>query len=576
MDLPPWLATHHVHQLPRVASLPTTGHSLMPLRCLGDDPNARSSTWPLVARSALMALAAARWYCVARDRCTGILRRAQKQTSMPVRTNVPNSLPYYLAKDMKSNSSQTLPVARMRKSPGEIQHASMKRRQINSLNSVLQKIHKRNRRRGIAPTITYRGRPDNPWTDRYMLCQDCEREEKTWGKSPRKECNNSTFIELDMTLPFTRDNCMVTSCEIAQIIRDDVWVFKDKYGTLSRSKEKNVPAFPVQVCCQCRSLSTEEGRRFLSCSVCDGVSYCSEKCLAEHQLKHKETCMKPHLPYRQEWGVRPQLRKLRKEIYPLINMWAIREPEKHRIAWLPPPEHQQKLLRESQTPKKISLPGLGRGRKLLAAEGTKETMVDAGGKIVLVEKQELGFRRPRGVHAKKQVDPDPAFLLAINMTKEEYLKRDAELRELAELEDDAAAADAALFEEPEPQFQVMAGRGVALSEEAMSRFESAVEDVDIIDIDQRQASPTRPPWESAAERRKLKGISWKPVPLEKKKEGVVYPDSPVRELAKKYNLQLSDETLDALEDAAEKTKVNHHRMSWQTPRLREDAEEMKS
>ena len=39
------------------------------------------------------------------------------------------------------------------------------------------------------------------------------------------------------------------------------------------------------------------------------------------------SCVRPHLPYRGEWGIRKELRQMRKEIYPLINTWAIREPE---------------------------------------------------------------------------------------------------------------------------------------------------------------------------------------------------------------------------------------------------------
>ena len=64
------------------------------------------------------------------------------------------------------------------------------------------------------------------------------------------------------------------------------------------------------------------------------------------------SCVRPHLPYRGEWGVRKELRAMRKEIYPLINTWAIREPEEHRMAWLPPPEHQQRLLDAQRTPLK--------------------------------------------------------------------------------------------------------------------------------------------------------------------------------------------------------------------------------
>ena len=36
---------------------------------------------------------------------------------------------------------------------------------------------------------------------------------------------------------------------------------------------------------------------------------------------------------------------------------------------------------------------------------------------------------------------------------------------------------------------------------------------------------------------------WAPMPKEKRKEGVQYPESPVRELAKKYGVRLSEDWL---------------------------------
>lgn len=42
-----------------------------------------------------------------------------------------------------------------------------------------------------------------------------------------------------------------------------------------------------QVCAVCRKTTLEEGRRFKFCPVCQGVSYCSESCFAQHNLKHQ-------------------------------------------------------------------------------------------------------------------------------------------------------------------------------------------------------------------------------------------------------------------------------------------------
>lgn len=113
----------------------------------------------------------------------------------------------------------------------------------------MKQRHKKSGRRGRAPQIMYTDRPDNPWKDRYLICEDCERLANYEEKPPRANCNNSTVLELDMTAPFSRDNCMVTSCEIVQMIKEDVWVLKDEDGRLAPSPHKREPAFPVQVSC---------------------------------------------------------------------------------------------------------------------------------------------------------------------------------------------------------------------------------------------------------------------------------------------------------------------------------------
>ncbi|CAE7544673.1 unnamed protein product, partial [Symbiodinium necroappetens] len=479
-------------------------------------------------------------------------------------------------------------------SAGEVRHMEVRQKQIAALNNFMLQKHRKSRKKGIAPQILYTDEPDNPWRDRYLLCEDCEKRVNL-GKEPRSNCNNSTLLELDMTAPFSRDNVMVTSCDLVQMIRDDVWVYKDKYGKLTRSDKKNATGtFPVQVCCVCRKTTLEEGRRFRMCNVCRGVSYCCERCRAAHNLKHQATCVRPYLPYRGEWGIRKELRNMRSEIYPLINTWALKEPNQHRIAWLPPPEHQQKSLDERRPKKKVSLPTGSRNRKLLAAEGIARSCVQDG-KIVLRGRSPLAYRRQR-TFAKQEV-PGQEFLDMIGMTGEEYVQKDLELQKEVQEEDDASLSIVdEVVEEPAENLTLKNGtfggkkvrprttlRGdhipipvrevpkVVLDEGAIARMEAAVESGEIVNIDEKQFAPSKPVWEMPRQGQARK--FWIPVPEDKKKEGVVYPESPVRELAKKHGLRLSEDALKRLEAAAEGAEHNRHRISWQKPLIVDDAQE---
>lgn len=479
-------------------------------------------------------------------------------------------------------------------SAGEVRHMEVRQKQIAALNNFMLQKHRKSRKKGIAPQILYTDEPDNPWRDRYLLCEDCEKRVNL-GKEPRSNCNNSTLLELDMTAPFSRDNVMVTSCDLVQMIRDDVWVYKDKYGKLTRSDKKNATGtFPVQVCCVCRKTTLEEGRRFRMCNVCRGVSYCCERCRAAHNLKHQATCVRPYLPYRGEWGIRKELRNMRSEIYPLINTWALKEPNQHRIAWLPPPEHQQKFLDERRPKKKVSLPTGSRNRKLLAAEGIARSCVQDG-KIVLRGRSPLAYRRQR-TFAKQEV-PGQEFLDMIGMTEEEYVQKDLELQKEVQEEDDASLSIVEeVVEQPAENLTLKNGtfggkkvrprttlRGdhipipvrevpkVVLDEGAIARMEAAVESGEIVNIDEKQFAPSKPVWEMPRQGQARK--FWIPVPEDKKKEGVVYPESPVRELAKKHGLRLSEDALKRLEAAAEGAEHNRHRISWQKPLIVDDAQE---
>merc|ERR1719157_412638 len=61
----------------------------------------------------------------------------------------------------------------------------------------------------------------------------------------------------------------------------------------------------------------------------------------KHRFRHRSSCTRPVLPFRGEWGIRKELRKMRDEIYPLIKTWAIKAAEQHMLAWRKQP---QKLL----------------------------------------------------------------------------------------------------------------------------------------------------------------------------------------------------------------------------------------
>lgn len=263
------------------------------------------------------------------------------------------------------------------------------------------------------------------------------------------------------------------------------------------------------------------------------------------------------------------------------------------MAWLPPPEHQQRLLDAQRTPKKVSLLSGARRRKLLAAEGLARSSVEDG-QIVVRKKNTLAWRRQRSF--TKQEEPDQHFLDMIGMTKEEYLQKDLELKAAAEADDAALITVEEVEEEAEEDLSLPLGtfggkkvrprttlRGnhipvpvrdvpkVVLEESAMERVEQAVASGEIVNIDEKQMAPTKPVWELPREGQAKK--FWSPVPEEKKRPGVQYPESPVRELAKKYGVRLSEEALERLEEAAEGAEHNRHRISWQKPMLQDDADE---
>mmetsp|Transcript_109802 Transcript_109802/g.321519 ORF Transcript_109802/g.321519 Transcript_109802/m.321519 type:complete len:582 (+) Transcript_109802:186-1931(+) len=453
----------------------------------------------------------------------------------------------------------TIPVANVpegeRVPVREAHITELRQKQMKKLNSHLRNKWRRHGRKGVAPRIEFVPQPDNPWRDRYLLCGDCERRGDLNNLKPRKDCNCSTLLELDMTAPFSRDNVMATSCEIVQMIREDVRVIKDPAGNLKRVNGKDIPgSFPVQVCVSCRKTSLDEGRRFRMCATCKGASYCSDECFAKHRMQHRASCTIPQLPYREEWGIRKPLRKMRDEIYPVIHKWAIRESAKHRIAWLPPPDHQQKILGNADVKRPI-LPGFSGTRTLPMDPACREQV--RGGKLSIVARtRRVRLQRSQFIPS----DPDPVQLLNLGMTREEFLQKEAQVMASKALEDEQAASivqseadilhDADVREDPDE-------RPVTLSADAVSRLEGAAEDAS-----EEPVNPdVRPPWEvlEEEEAKKLGGrrewvkkrVQPKDMPAdEEKKDGVVYRESYVREKAKRKGLRLSEEALQRLEEAA--------------------------
>lgn len=463
-------------------------------------------------------------------------------------------------------------------SPGEANLAHIRTLQVEALNNVMKQQHKKARKRHVVPKLEFGPRPDNPWRDRYMLCGDCERAQDYRNALPKTSCSCSTLLELDMTAPWSRDNVMAVSCEMAQMIREDVWVRRDEEGNLRKveGKHKVHGSFPVQVCAVCRKSSLDEGRRFRMCATCEGVSYCSDECYAQDRMRHKAHCTQPCLPERKEWGVRKTLRSMRGEIYPMIKTWAIRDPAEHRIAWLPLPKRQDAGLLDGETAIRPALPGFRRQEHLLPTPASSSMEVKDGRVAIEVQPQSYYLRRPRPVRA---VEPDDSQLLNLGMTREEFMRRDAELWRKAAREDQELALVAAAAPQAapvpmlarQPAIRGLGPRkdaGPRLSADAVDRVERAAEEAP-------DEPPALPPWEELAEEEKhsqvrntfanglrkvAEGSSSSP-----RKSGVVPRDSPVESIAKKRGLVLSPDALARLEAAAEEGKKEENKGGWADP-----------
>lgn len=430
-------------------------------------------------------------------------------------------------------------------SPSELQLAQVRQQSVAKLNNYFAHNHRKSNRRTRRPSFEFVEAPDNPWQDRYLLCADCERRSDYEKKDPRPNCNNSTLLEVDMTAPFTRDNVMAVSCELVQMIMNDVWVVKDKEGKLHRVDKKGMyGSFPVQVCCVCRKTSLDEGRKFTTCMTCEGAHYCSNACMMKHRFRHRASCTRPVLPYRREWGVRKELRAMRDEIYPLIKTWAIKAAEQHMLSWRKQP---QKLLSARPRP---SLP-LGKSRALVS----RDVAASVPKKLTMSKK-----RRPSRALTEQASAPSDETLLNLGLTREDFDKRNqAWLAKYEATLDErtsritAVAARAGIPEcisktgGPIPEPPREEKRRVTLEPDAITRIEEAA-------LTAPREAPAEPLWADfdeaspeKASRRRFEAVDPGPEELDRK-PGVVY-QSKVEKLAKKHKLRLSKEAVERLEAA---------------------------
>lgn len=453
-----------------------------------------------------------------------------------------------------------------RLSPGEANIAEIRTAQVAALNNVLKQKWKTARKRSVTPQLEFTDRPDNPWRDRYLLCGDCERCQDYKGQLPKSGCSGSSLLEIDMTSPFSRENVVTISCEVAQMIREDVWVRRDEEGSFRRveGKQKLAGSFPVQVCAVCRKTTLNEHRKFKVCPTCEGVAYCSDECCAQDRMRHKVNCTLPHLPDRQEWGVRKQLRSMLGEIYPMHLTWAIREPAEHRIAWLPAPRRNDAGALEGADVRRPMLPGFKNHLQLLPTSYGHTAEVKDGKVAIVV--QRTNFRLRKAMETSRIPDPDPEQLLTLGMTREEFLHRDAQLRAAAARENQREL-DAFVAAEAEAAVAATAAAGareltdltamerwsrLRLENEGIQRIEAAAQDAP-------SEPPARTPWEELeaedVDKRHAERVGGSRKALaeaseRKREKGVVKKLTPVEEVVKTSGLKLSPEAVKKLEAAA--------------------------
>jgi len=429
------------------------------------------------------------------------------------------------------------------------------------VNSDIKTRWRKTRKKGVAPTVGVMEAPDNPWSDRYILCRDCHRRMRQ-GLEPKKGCVGTTLVELDMPAPFSRDNVMVLSCELAQCIQKDLWVQQAHDGSWQRAASKEDPgAIPVQICATCHKTSLEEGRRFRTCPTCQGVAYCSDECYNKHRFTHLKSCHPPYLPYREQWGPRGALFKMQREVYPLIKMNLIRAPEQHQFAWRKPKELPPGVSRKTvQWP-----PQLPAGQERVPALPTPATQGEAREELASSPANDFAALEAAVAAevAKRKVNIDPNHLMSINMTEEEYLAMEARLaradfkRQMQLRTEEALTAKR---ESEKTKTTALKKAGATTLEKVLKRAKPndiVLDDPAIIRVETAALRaptkrPERAPWEIDDEEEE-EVIDTDAVEFAPYRKGVVY-ESDIARRMKNNKMKLSKEQLARLEKVARKKR----------------------
>lgn len=456
---------------------------------------------------------------------------------------------------------------------------------------------RRGSRRMAAPAAKYTNRaPVNPWQDRYLICKCCDTRQRVKDTLPKLGCNGSTVFEVDITRPFDRENVMVASCEMVQCMKEGHWVTQAGDGTHMRVPAGTEGGYPVQVCANCRVTTLQMGRAFTVCPTCEGAAYCSERCMAEHRPIHSQTCVKPMLPFRTEWGVEKGLHDMQKEIYPLMKVGEFKEPHAHRISWLKRPEHVRNELAEKKV---VFLPGFGKQKKTLPMRGTtaSDFVVERRGRnpgaLVHRAPSDSDLVSYEPVRKTSTSEPAPEWLLMSGMTLEEWKAKDADVQ-LESVKEDAKAfrlwdkkqkeMEMVPIEREtrvEPKAEWIGSKGirvrgapdVLLDGRAAARIDAAV-----------AAAPSQPrperrmsPWDQLVKtgkdstgqyeiREPNPGTGDAP-PLEERLPGVVYRESLVREKLKRKGLRLSEEAIQRMELVGTPQRKKDPTKKWHKPEL---------
>jgi len=451
---------------------------------------------------------------------------------------------------------------------------------VKAFNEFVARLWSRTKRKTRVPYIDlYAARPDNPHRDRYMLCKDCTRDWDFMIREPQANCSCSTLLELDMCAPFSRDNTVTLACEMVQHIREDHWVDTDAYGKFMWVKDKVKPrtAFPFQVCAVCRATTLDDCKRFLTCNVCQGVHYCSEECMVSDRQRHKAWCHRPE--EREEHGVRKQLKKMRSEIWDQHKKWKIKDAVRHRIAWLPALQRQNKNLLDSPEAIRLTLPGFERTRKVLPVgrEYDALTKKDEGSRALVPVPAVV--KLTRAPMSRREEIPDQYALNEMGMTEEEWVQVNRQTWDESERLDQEEFALAEKLAQEQPSMEELPEVAEAAKSETV-RFLQANTMLDSVRLndkfvarleamDKPKAPKERPPWEkvdfeeqqtyynSALSRQMSRknaygvpaaGTGSRPINQE---TGVVLEESAVEMKARKGGLRLSPEAIARMEAARE-------------------------